>query len=191
MIPLVFAPYLNRRGKPEFIKSLRRGARLLDVGCGSNAPKISKDLRPDIYYVGIDVQNYNQDPPSALFADEYVLTTPAGFVERILQFGYVFDAIISSHNIEHCDNPQDVLSSIISFLKPNGQLFLSFPTEASVRFPRRRGTLNFYDDQEHKRAPNLMDIIQRLKRRTFGAEFVVYRRTIWSKGEVVNERLGG
>lgn len=42
-------------------------------------------------------------------------------------------------------------------LKPQGLLFLAFPSEDSVRFPSRKGTLNYYDDDQHKDNPPVFD----------------------------------
>ena len=46
---------------------------MLDVGCGNNSPRIAKSIRPDIYYVGVDVGDYNQENGSIECADEYIV----------------------------------------------------------------------------------------------------------------------
>jgi hypothetical protein len=51
---------VNQKYKPDFILQLPRGAKVLDVGCGNNSAQSTKKLRPDIYYVGLDVGDYNQ-----------------------------------------------------------------------------------------------------------------------------------
>jgi hypothetical protein len=48
------------------------------------------------------------------------------------------DAVISSHNLEHCDDPAAVRDSMVVALRPGSSLFLAFPCEESVRVPRRR-----------------------------------------------------
>ena len=146
--------------KVAFIKSLPQGACVLDVGCGNNGPTRFKALRPDLYYVGIDVSDYNQTEKDYGAADEYIKCEPDSFAEQISELGQRFDAIVSSHNLEHCNNPQKTISAICKVLKVNGLLFLAFPSENTVRFPKRRGTLNFYDDPTHIWVPNWNEILK-------------------------------
>jgi SAM-dependent methyltransferase len=124
--------------------------RLLDVGCGNNSPTYVKRVRPDIYYIGIDVADYNQTGCSLSLADEYHLCKPVEFASTIRRFEGSVDAVVSSHNLEHCDAREDVLASMAATLASDGRIFLSFPSEASVHFPSRRGCLNFFDDKSHK-----------------------------------------
>ena len=42
---------------------------------------------------------------------------------------------------------------MMSVLKVGGKIYLSFPCEQSVFFPKRDGTLNYYDDSTHKLTP--------------------------------------
>ena len=74
---------LRKKGKIFFLKSLKKNVSLLDVGCGNSSPSICKVLRPDIYYVGIDIGDYNQHKNPNDVADEYVLTTPEMFSNKI------------------------------------------------------------------------------------------------------------
>jgi SAM-dependent methyltransferase len=138
-------------GKERFLLELPRNASILDVGCGNNSPKITKETCPDCHYVGLDIGDYNQEHPH--FADEYIITTPASFALAIANLGPRFDAVISSHNLEHCDDRAAVLSSMLSVLKPGGMLYLSFPSRDSLDFPSRIGSLNYRDDGTHKDAP--------------------------------------
>lgn len=144
--------FLRPRGKQAFLHSLPRGARVLDVGCGNNSPREAKIQRPDLFYTGLDVGDYNQQD-SLRYADAYVVVPPAGFADAIAAHAGQMDAVISSHNLEHCDDPAAVLDAMVGALRPGGRLFLAFPCEASVRFPRRRGTLNFFDDATHRAVP--------------------------------------
>lgn len=146
------ASWLRRRGKQAFLKSLPAGARVLDVGCGNNSPRDAKVLRPDIFYTGLDVGDYNQQD-SLRYADAYAVVPPADFAAAIAAHAGTMDAVVSSHNLEHCDDPAAVLRAMAAALRPRGQLFLAFPCEASVGFPRRRGSLNFFDDATHQAVP--------------------------------------
>lgn len=135
--------------KDEFLRACPPGARVLDVGCGNDSPAHFKEIRPDLYYVGIDIADYNQASNPRGEANEYIITTSQEFHGRIGMLPADFDAVVSAHNIEHCDFPYQTLTAMLDVIKPGGRIFLAFPCEASVNFPRRKGTLNFYDDPTH------------------------------------------
>jgi SAM-dependent methyltransferase len=148
-------------GKLSFINSLPKNSRILDVGCGSNSPEWAKTARPDCYYVGLDIGDYAQTESSKAAADEYVYSTPeafAGAVESMQDF----DAVISSHNLEHCNEPQRVLRAMAHSLRSGGRMYLSFPCEASTAFPPRAGCLNFFDDATHTQPPEWRAVLEAL-----------------------------
>ena len=144
-----------------FIDRLGPGASVLDIGCGNNSPYKVKSQRPDIYYVGLDIIDYNQTAP--LLADEYHLVEASEFAASIRGIGRKFDAVISSHNIEHCAEPGAVIDAIGAVLEPGASLYMSFPSEASAGFPSRTGCLNFYDDPTHRELPRFSDIVSKLR----------------------------
>ena len=149
--------------KSEFLKKINHNGKLLDVGCGNDSPYYIKTKYPDIIYTGIDVGDYNQTKPN--LADNYIVVKPGEFSEAIANMPELFDTVISSHNLEHCNDREKTLEAMIKVLKPGGYLFLSFPTEESVNFPGpRKGTLNYYDDKTHRDKPPEYDkIISKLK----------------------------
>jgi SAM-dependent methyltransferase len=148
--------------KSSFLKKINHKGNLLDVGCGNNSPYNTKKEYPGIMYTGIDVGDYNQTKIN--LADDYIVVKPENFAEAIASMPKLFDTVISSHNLEHCNDREKTLDSIIKILKPGGYLFLSFPTEESINFPSRKGTLNYYDDSTHKDKPPEYDkIISKLK----------------------------
>lgn len=165
---------LRKNGKLFFILSLKKNLSLLDVGCGNSSPSICKLLRPDIYYVGLDIGNYNQYKNPNDVADEFVLTTPEMFSNTIADFQNKFDAVISSHNLEHCNETDSVLHSMLQAIKPGGRFYLSFPCEVSVAFPKRRG-LNFYDDDTHKNIFHVDDLLETIKSEGFTIDVAVER----------------
>ncbi|OGS35633.1 MAG: hypothetical protein A2293_01400 [Elusimicrobia bacterium RIFOXYB2_FULL_49_7] len=150
---LKFKSFISKLLKPKnkyaFIDSIVPKGKVLDVGCGNNSPYKMKTLRPDVYYVGIDIGIYNQKS-NTNYADEFIITDTESFHEKIASFANSFDSIISSHNLEHCNSYLEVTLAMIKALKTNGTLFISFPCEESVNFPHRYGCLNFYDDGTHK-----------------------------------------
>jgi SAM-dependent methyltransferase len=149
--------------KSGFLKIINHNGKLLDAGCGNNSPYYIKTKYPDIVYTGIDVGDYNQTKPN--LADNYIVVKPEKFAEAIANIPELFDTVISSHNLEHCNDRDKTLDAMIKVLKPGGYLFLSFPTEESVNFPGpRKGTLNYYDDKTHRdKPPEYEKIISKLK----------------------------
>lgn len=145
--------YWDKYEKYSFLRSCPPSAKLLDVGCGNNSPRQAKASRPDLYYVGIDVGEYNQSDASRVAADQYIIVPSQEFAPRIQSMRGEFDAVISNHNLEHCDDPTACLAAMLDALKPGGRIFLAFPCEKSVAFPSRTGTLNFFDDPTHKVVP--------------------------------------
>ena len=146
----------TRYGKQTFLLSLDgKKAKVLDVGCGNNSPMRTKMLCRDCYYVGVDVGDYNQSMDSIEFADEYHVFSPDGFAEGIDALTSDYDAVISAHNIEHCNKPEETVRAMCRRLKKGGRIHMSFPNSDSVNFPSRKGTLNFYDDPTHIYVPDM------------------------------------
>jgi SAM-dependent methyltransferase len=147
----------------QILKIINKKGALLDVGCGNNSPYFFKTKFPDILYTGIDIGDYNQAKPN--LADNYIITSPENFAEKILEMENKFDTVISSHNLEHCNDRTKTLLAMTKALKIGGYLYLSFPTEGSINFPGpRAGTLNYYDDQTHKDLPpSFSETIEKLK----------------------------
>lgn len=151
------AKALRRRGIQAFLKQLPPSPTILDVGCGNNSPRRIKSLVPKSHYVGIDVTDYNQSTGSLEIADEYIVCDPEAFTAAVDSLGERFDGIISSHNIEHCDDRVGTIRAMAKSLKPAGLMFLSFPCAQSVRFSSREGTLNYFDDPTHQFEPPDLD----------------------------------
>jgi len=139
--------------KAAFFKQLPREGTLLDVGCGNNSPSITKKLLPNWWYIGLDIEDYNQTEPNC--SDEYIIASPDEFCSKIGQFKNRIDAIVSSHNLEHTENRIDTLRMMAKTLKPGGRMYLSFPTQDSINFSpgHRSGCLNYYDDCTHTANP--------------------------------------
>ena len=152
----------NPRGRDRFLSGLPQKACVLDVGCGNDSPRVFKATRPDLHYVGLDVGDCRQPVDPRSFADEYVIVEPQDFRDAIEDFGPRFDGIVSSHNLEHCDDPDGVVLAMAKALAPGGQLYLAFPTAASKKFPSRKGCLNFFDDPTHTRVPDYQKVCKLL-----------------------------
>jgi cyclopropane fatty-acyl-phospholipid synthase-like methyltransferase len=150
--------FLFGHKKIHFITGLKNGAAVLDVGCGNHSPSIYKRLNPAIQYYGVDIAEYKMNE------DDYKAAARIWFIDRktfassIRKLDMKFDAVVSAHNLEHTDDPFDVIKAMLFSLKKGGQLYLSFPTEKSAHFPKRIGTLNFYDDPTHNYLPNFKKV---------------------------------
>jgi SAM-dependent methyltransferase len=167
---------LKRRGKAAFLASLKSGSKVLDVGCGNDSPIRFKSVRPDVKYVGLDIQDYNQSLTPSRVADDYLVVSPERFADEIARFPKHFDVIVSAHNLEHCNDPHAVLAAIVGALAAGGRLYLSFPCEASVGFPSRRGgCLNFHDDGSHRVPPDFQKVCDYLARREVRIDFAARR----------------
>ena len=189
------ASAFRRRRKLDFLNRLPSKFEVLDVGCGSNSPYLVKSLFPDCIYSGIDVEDCRQTQPN--LADHYVIADRYRFPDAILAFGRKFDAVISSHNLEHCDNRDETLDAMTTVLKDGGRLYISFPSEMSVTFPSREGCLNYYDDPTHKSVPpDFGAIINSLSRKGFSILYSVKQHRpalFWTLGllsEPLSKRLG-
>lgn len=166
---------LKSRGKNSFIDSIVENGKVLDVGCGNNSPCVVKTLRPDVYYVGLDVGVYNQTTDYNMYANKFIITEPDDFHSKIEEYSNEFDAIICSHNLEHCNDYMAVTLAMIKALKKGGRIYISFPCEESVRFPSRYGTLNFHDDNTHKNLIKYSSFISTLKQNGMDILFATKR----------------
>lgn len=164
------------KGKDAFVLSLPSEARLMDVGCGNNSPSRVKNLRPDIYYVGLDVQDYVQSNPSKSLADEYHIVSPSSFLRAIESKKSSFDAVLSAHNLEHCEDRYGVLHAMCNAIRTGGLLYLSYPSEASISMPSRSGTLSYHDDPTHVGIPpEWAEVIEVLRLNGLTIEFASAR----------------
>lgn len=171
----IVAKYIKRRNKLGFIYSVPQNAKVLDVGCGSDSPLIFKTLRPDIYYVGIDIEIHKQTVDVDTYADEFMLVEPDDFHKKINGFKNEFDAIVCSHNLEHCNDYIAVTHAMLGALKDGGSIHIIFPCEESVRFPSREGTLNFYDDDTHNNVIEFAPFISLLQKNNIDIVFSTQR----------------
>jgi SAM-dependent methyltransferase len=141
------------------VHSIKYGGTILDVGCGNNSPFMTKSQRPDLSYVGIDVGDFNQEISANEYANAYLVCDADEFSDTIAKLGARFDGVISSHNIEHCNDPSAVLAAMFNALLPGGSLFMAWPAEHTTSLPHRAGTLNFHDDPTHRNLPGFDFIV--------------------------------
>ena len=147
----IYELFFRPRGVYAFLNTRdQNNIRVLDVGSGNDSAYQYKTAFPDIYYMGLDVGDYNNDHNG--YEDEKVIVDSAKFSTAIQDFKNV-NTIISRHNLEHCSAPEEVLCSMSNVLEQDGMMFLAFPNPASINFPSRSKTLNYYDDNTHHETP--------------------------------------
>lgn len=173
--------FLHPRHKIAFLVSIARNGRLFDVGCGNDSPQIAKLVRPDLFYTGLDVANYEQSDGAAHYADCYLIVSPEDFASEIEKRPDSFDAVISNHNLEHCLEPERVLVSMLRCVRKNGLVYFAFPCAESVHFPSRQGTLNFYDDTTHVYVPDYEKVIRLFREYDFEILFARRRYRPWRR----------
>lgn len=188
---LVFRVVPRSRYKHNFLVEIADNGSVFDIGCGNDSPYRFKTARPDIRYVGLDVQDCGQSFDPEEYADEYVVTSPEGFRQAIEDRENRFDAVVSSHNLEHCLDPYGVVPAMARALRPGGRLYLSFPSAHSVHLPSREGSLNFYDDPTHVAPPDFRTVIRLLHEENIEVDFAAerYRPPFWVMRGVLSEPL--
>ncbi len=178
----------NRR---RFLAELPTGAEVFDIGCGNDSPYLFKAIRPDIRYVGLDVADYGIAHDPNEYADQYLVVPPDQFLSTIQQRQGEFDAVVSSHNLEHCTEPDGVVTAMARALRPGGRIYLSFPAADTVNLPSREGTLNFFDDDTHVRPPDFRRVLGFLTAAGIDIDFAAerFRPLNWVLVGLVNEPL--
>ena len=157
--------FINPLGFRTILNNNKPNIKILDIGCGNDSPKKVKSLLPNCYYIGLDIQDYNQN--SKLYADEYHIVNKEVFNETIASFKDL-DLIISYHNIEHVELRPQYIQAVKKALKKGGVIFIATPSQESVNFPSRDGTLNYYDDPTHKLEPiNFVELLDNFKKDGF------------------------
>lgn len=125
--------YESREAYLLAFSRLKKGDRVLDVGCGSGMVTRKIAEKVGCRVIGLDVsqsciQHANQHSPSLGEASGYVL----GSVEELPFQKGSFDVIIFSHVIEHIHSPTDVLHTLSRALKKGGSLIITTPNYRSL-----------------------------------------------------------
>jgi 2-polyprenyl-3-methyl-5-hydroxy-6-metoxy-1,4-benzoquinol methylase len=100
----------------------RRGARLLDVGCGGG------DYLALMRFLGWDVQGVEPDPKACAAArGRFQLSVLNGDLATVDLPRASFDVVTSFHAIEHMERPFELIERGLSLLAPGGRMLIVTP----------------------------------------------------------------
>jgi 2-polyprenyl-3-methyl-5-hydroxy-6-metoxy-1,4-benzoquinol methylase len=139
---------------------------MLDVGCGNHSATVAKKYFPECQYYGLDKDIYNNDDHDFnLMTKFYKLDLENNSLDIIPD--NFFDVVIMNHVIEHINNGVEVVENISKKIKSSGIIYIETPSVRSLSLPSQPGTLNFCDDETHKKLYNIIDIANVLLRNNF------------------------
>lgn len=104
---------------------VRSGAKLLEIGCGSG--RQLEFLRK----LGWQAEGLDLDPRAVEVASARGLTIHLGSLEEQHFLGRSFDAVVSSHVIEHVHDPVGLLRECGRILRSDGKLVIITPNTSS------------------------------------------------------------
>lgn len=155
--------------RTRFIKSLTNNAVVLDLGAGDGMLPVLKSW-PDPKREDIHIYAYSLEKGKGFDAyDGYELSDWE--ISKPNFNGKKFDAIFSSHFIEHISDFRDVLDWCASRLNPGGRLYLEWrseyarvsPTFQELHTNRVMVQIgNFFDDKTHRFLPQRDEVIKHL-----------------------------
>jgi len=130
------------------LSKARQPGRILDLGCGNHSPTTFRSAYPSALYIGVERPDASVPGVDSQSADS-ILRLDLDRVDISTLPVRDFDLVVASHVIEHLAKGTRLLVEAASLMRESGLLYVAFPTPASVGFPSRKGTLNFYDDPTH------------------------------------------
>ncbi|MCG8412355.1 MAG: class I SAM-dependent methyltransferase [Bacteroidales bacterium] len=128
---------------------------------------MTKKYYPNCTYHGVDIVDdyYNDDNDRKSMDKLFLMDLTELKFDQLNDNAY--DVIIMSHIIEHLHNGDKVIEGILSKLKPNGLLYVEYPSVKSVNLPSMRETLNFFDDPTHCRLYDVKEIYNLMMKNKF------------------------
>jgi SAM-dependent methyltransferase len=122
---------------------LRAGDRILDVGCGSGSSLLRLKDR------GYALFGVELDPEAAAQAQAHGITVFQGTAERANFPDAHFQQVTMNHCLEHFHDPGSVLANIRRMTKPEGSIYLAFPTAEGLHFRIFHGDWHHLDVPRH------------------------------------------
>lgn len=185
--------YHAQHPRAIFLKTLPANAIMLDVGAGDGGFEVFRHW-PSPKRLDIKLFAYSLEKGASF--DKYDGYELGDWDQRPPELdGRKFDAIYSSHFIEHIGDQGAYINWCASRLKSGGRVYIEWPSHESQFCPTSqelskvgfaRITANFYDDRTHKDLPNRTDILRHLK----GAGMVVDAQAVIRMPVFENDLLG-
>lgn len=157
--PKVMELYFQFHPRTAFVKTLPRGAALLDVGAGDGSLAFFRDwpepARPDLKMYAYSLEKGTHfDRFDGYEISDWEAAPP--------QFpGLLFDGIVCAHFIEHISQPASFIRWAAEKLADGGRVYVEWPSPASERLPslqEARGAglslviSRYHDDNTHQNA---------------------------------------
>ena len=145
-----FPPFY--REKAKLISSLLEGEKIMEVGCGGG------DLLRFLDYKNLDITG--SDYSNVYLDKARAKNLPINLFKANLlddkswkEFKNNFDSIIASEVIEHIENHQKALKTIIQLLKPGGVLILTVPASPLIysKYDKKIGHFRRYEKKSLKK----------------------------------------
>ena len=127
---------LFRRYAQQIIATIKKYARsghLLDVGTGGGL------LLKEATQTGFLAEGIKPSKKAVEHCRKLNLKVKQGYLNKISFRKNSFDVVVLSHVLEHCDKPDNFLSSVKYILKPDGIIFLS-QTNFTGTIPKMLGS---------------------------------------------------
>jgi SAM-dependent methyltransferase len=160
-----------------FIKNLRRGVRLLDVGAGDGTLSV---YRRWPIFSRLDIKMYALSLTKGERFDEYDAYELKNFEEIDDVFANIdLQAFVCCHFIEHMTDPRRTIEFFRRRLRPGGRVYLEWPHPISKRMPSRAlfinkgiqvSTIRFDDDATHIEAWSMAELSTILTEKGFVIE---------------------
>jgi ubiquinone/menaquinone biosynthesis C-methylase UbiE len=112
---------LKRDSAARHLRLERKGARLLDIGCGNGAFVNMARVW------GWDAEGLEPDPNAVAVGRAKGLPITAGSLPRTAYPDASFDAVTMSHSIEHLHDPVACLHEVRRILQPGGTIWIDTP----------------------------------------------------------------
>lgn len=158
----------------RFFKMSPVNSKLLDVGAGSGGvwhwKQWGEPARNDIEMYAVDLKK------GELF-DKYQDYQVCNLDKNNLKYSNnFFDSILMAHVLEHIQDENKILDEVERVLKVDGKLYIEIPTTGTLHYPDRKlflhkgidvSTVNFFDDNTHRRTFDLDALSDILKKHKF------------------------
>lgn len=163
--------------RTAFLKMLRPGASVLDLGAGDGSlTSLVNWPLPD----RSDLELHGYSLEKGTLFDAFASWELGDWDVEEPEFdGRRFDAVICSHFIEHLAHPRTLPRWLGRHLLPGGRVYVEWPSRHSLLQPRivearERGVdlliTHFHDDHTHRNLPSAESLIRGLERHSFVIE---------------------